>query len=215
MVFANDRLTQTGHFTLKMHPQSHQKELILASTSPYRQALLARLCLSFISHKPEVDESPLSGESIDSLTERLALAKAESVAAAFPAAFIIGSDQLAECAGRSIGKPGSEEKAVAQLMQFSNRSVNFHTSVAVICKASGFCQYTTIRTEVQFRKLGEDEVRRYVTLDKPLDCAGAFRSEAAGPMLLRAMKSSDPSAIIGLPLIAVARILRDAGFQLP
>jgi septum formation protein len=198
-----------------MNPQSHQKELILASTSPYRQALLSRLCLPFISHRPEVDESPLPGESTVSLTERLALAKAESVAAAFPGAFIIGSDQLAEFAGRSIGKPGNEAKAVAQLMQFSNRSVNFHTSVAVMCKASGFCQFTTIRTEVQFRELGADEVRRYVALDKPLDCAGAFRSEAAGPMLLRAMNSSDPSAIIGLPLIAVARILRDAGFQLP
>lgn len=198
-----------------MNPQSHQNELILASASPYRQALLARLCIPFSSHAPEVDESPRSGESTASLTERLALAKAESIAVSFPGAFIIGSDQLAECAGRSIGKPCSEEKAVAQLLQFSKRSVNFHTSVAVMCKASGFFESTTVRTKVQFRSLREDEVRRYVTLDQPLDCAGAFRSEAAGPMLLQAMHSSDPSAIIGLPLIAVARMLRKAGFSLP
>lgn len=215
MVFANDRLTRIVHFTLKMNPQLHQKELILASTSPYRQALLSRLCLPFVSYKPAVDESSLPEESVAARTERLALAKAESVAAAFPGAFVIGSDQLAEFAGRGIGKPGSAEKAVAQLMQFSDRSVLFHTSVAVVCKDSGFRQFTTVRTEVQFRKLREDEVRRYVALDKPLDCAAAFRSEAAGATLVQAMHSGDPSAIIGLPLIAVARILRDAGFSLP
>ncbi len=198
-----------------MNPQSHKLELILASASPYRQALLERLCVPFTSRAPDVDESPLPGESTVALTERLALAKAASTAALFPAAFVIGSDQLAEFAGCSIGKPGSEDRATAQLMQFSGRSVDFHTSVALVCKALDFCQTITVRTEVWFRELTQSEVSRYVSLDQPLDCAGGFRSEAAGPMLLKAMNSSDPTAIIGLPLIAVSSMLRQAGFQLP
>jgi len=190
-------------------------KLILASGSPYRQALLTRLRLPFESLAPEVNESPLADEPTVATTVRLALAKAEYIAASHPGAWVIGSDQLAEFAGQSIGKPGGEEQAVAQLMQFSNRSINFHTSAAVVCKASGFCQLKTVRTEVRFRRLSEDEVRRYVALDQPTDCAGAFRSEAAGPMLLRTMRSSDPTAIIGLPLISVSRMLRKAGFKLP
>lgn len=189
--------------------------LILASTSPYRRTLLARLGVPFECHAPAIDESPLAGEGTVEQTERLALAKAERIAAAFPAAFVIGSDQLAEFAGKGIGKPGSEEKAIEQLMRFSGHSIKFHTSVAVVCEDSGFRECRTVVTEVQFRRLDAREVRRYVALDQPVDCAGAFRSEAAGPVLLRAMCSSDPTAIIGLPLIALSELLRQGGFALP
>jgi len=198
-----------------MDPQSQPDKLILASASPYRHALLERLCIPFESHAPEADESPMTGESTLEQTERLALLKAERIAASFPAACVIGSDQLAEFAGTSVGKPGTEEMAVAQLMRFSGRRVDFHTSLAVVCRKSAFCQTATVTSEVHFRSLTEDEVRRYVALDRPVDCAGAFRSEAAGPMLLQSMVSDDPTAIIGLPLIVLSAMLRKAGFKLP
>jgi len=206
---------QTGYLTTKMSFQSHLNALILASTSPYRQSLLARLGIPFTCQAPEVDESPLPGESTIEQTRRLALAKAENVAAAFPAAFVVGSDQLAEIGGVSIGKPGTEKKAVEQLMRFSGRKITFHTSVGLVCKDSGHRQLMTVETEIQFRHFDKNDARSYVELDHPLDCAGAIRSEAAGPVLLRAMNSSDPTAIIGLPLIALSEMLRQAGFKLP
>ena len=206
---------QTGYFTTEMNSRSPSGKLILASRSPYRRALLKRLGIPFTVHVSDIDELSLPGEATGHLTRRLALAKAHAVAGVIPGAFVVGSDQLAEIAGISIGKPGSEEKAFTQLMNFSGRSVTFHTSAAVICQAAGYCQSKTIETVVRFRKLTEEEVRRYIALDQPLDCAGAFRSEAGGPMLLRSQRSSDPTAIIGLPLIAVAGMLRKAGFKLP
>jgi septum formation protein len=211
----NAQPTQTAYFTLKMILQSHQKELILASSSPYRQELLARLRLPFTARAPALDESPLPGESPEQQTLRLAIAKAAQVAADVPGACVIGSDQLAECLGKRVGKPGDEQRAVEQLLQFSGRSVIFHSSVAVMCTATSFSRQATVHTEVRFRQLNEKEVRRYVILDQPFDCAGAFRSEQAGVMLLESMTSADPTAIIGLPLIALARMLRDAGFSLP
>jgi septum formation protein len=192
---------QTGYLTIKMNSQSHLSALILASSSPYRQTLLARLGIPFSCLAPEVDETPLSGET--------------AVEQTFPGAFVIGSDQLAEIAGVSIGKPGTEEKAIEQLMRFTGRNINFHTSVGLVCKNSGHRQLMTVKTEIQFRHFDENEARSYVKLDHPLDCAGAIRSEAAGPVLLRSMCSSDPTAIIGLPLIALSEMLRQAGFKLP
>lgn len=190
-------------------------QLILASSSPYRRTLLARLGVPFVSRAPEVDESSIPGESTKDQTVRLAQAKAEHVALTFPDAYVIGSDQLAEFAGKRIGKPGSVEHAIEQLFQFSGRNVIFYTSVAVVCKNDNFLQISTVETEVSFRTLDEEEIRSYVALDQPLDCAGAFRSEAAGPVLLQAMHSSDPTAIVGLPLIALSAMLRRAGFKLP
>lgn len=205
----------TGYFTTQMNTQSRQKQLILASSSAYRQALLARLCLPFSTHAPLVDETPLPGESAAELTQRLARAKAESVSRLFPDAVVIGSDQVAEFGGSIIGKPGSEDNAVAQLLRFSGHSVNFLTAVAVVCNESDFSQSSLDVTSISFRDLTEDEVRRYVTLDQPLDCAGSFKSEAAGPVLMHSIRTDDPTAIIGLPLITLARILRASGFQLP
>lgn len=195
--------------------QSHERELILASTSVYRRALLTRLSIPFTVHGPAIDESPLPGESATALTQRLALAKAWHIAEKFPEAVIIGSDQVAACAGRIIGKPGTAENAVRQLLGFSGQIVKFHTAVAVVCRSSKFSQQALDNTEVEFRHLLEDEVRRYVALDQPYDCAGSFKSEAAGPVLMQSMSTKDSSAIVGLPLIALSRMLRAAGFQLP
>jgi septum formation protein len=206
---------QTGHFTIKVNLQSHTKELLLASTSQYRRELLARLCLPFTSQPPKVDESLLPGESTAETTRRLAALKAANIAHSFPQAFVIGSDQLAEHEGSSVGKPESVENAVAQLMKFSGSSVNFYTAVTVMCLADEFSCSAMDTTEVVFRELDEREVRRYVELDQPLDCAGGFKSESAGPMLMQSIKTVDPTAIIGLPLISLTGLLRKAGFRLP
>lgn len=198
-----------------MITQSLQNELILASTSVYRQAMLSRLCIPFTSCAPQTDESVLPNETATVLTARLARAKAASIAAEFPQAYVIGSDQVAECGEEIIGKPGSVENAVSQLLNFSGKTVNFHTSLAVLCGETDFIREEVVVTEVCFRHLEDAEVRRYVAMDKPLDCAGSFKSEAAGPVLMRSMTSTDPTAIVGLPLIKLASMLREAGFTLP
>jgi septum formation protein len=198
-----------------MNSQSRQNPLILASSSVYRMALLQRLGIPFSCQAPAVLELLLPGESPSDLTLRLALAKANSVADSHPSAVVIGSDQVGECKGHTVSKPGSADNAVAQLLQLSGQTVNFHTAVAVVCAATGFCRTALVETEVQFRILEEDEVHRYVEWDKPLDCAGSFKAESAGPVLVEAMISSDPTAIIGLPLIGLAGLLRAAGYELP
>jgi septum formation protein len=198
-----------------MQPQSHVRKLILASSSPYRKLLLERLQLPFEATAPAIDESPLPGESPSALVARLAARKAAVVAARNPAAVVIGSDQVAVHRARIVGKPGTTERAREQLAAFSGDSVEFLTAVSVQCRETGQRHDRTVITEVAFRTLTADEIRRYVRLDRPLDCAGAFRSEAAGGALLRYMRSDDPSAIVGLPLIAVAAALREAGFAVP
>jgi septum formation protein len=198
-----------------MSVQSQQRELILASTSLYRRVLLTRLCIPFTVQDPASDERAMPGESATALAQRLAFVKARGVAERFPAAVVIGCDQVAECAGLALGKPGTADAAVRQLLGFSGRRVMFHTAVAVTCIASGFRQQALDTTVVSFRELQEDEVRRYIALDQPLDCAGSFKSEAAGPMLMQSVATQDPAALVGLPLIALCGLLRAAGFQLP
>jgi len=189
--------------------------LTLASTSPYRKVLLQRFGLPFDCRAPDVDETPAPGEKAGHLTARLALAKAGSVSRLDGSAVVIGSDQVAEFEGGVIGKPGNAENAAAQLLRFSGRSVRFLTAVAVICADRQFSASTVVETEVRFRILDRGEIDRYIELDQPLDCAGSFKSEAAGPLLMEAMVSSDPTAIIGLPLISLGKMLRGAGFRLP
>lgn len=198
-----------------MPAQSLKRTLILASSSPYRKALLARLGLLFEVCLPAIDERPRPDEPPGELVARLAREKATAVSRRFPQAVVIGSDQVAVHQGRIIGKPGSAEGACRQLQRFSGESVEFLTAIAVQCLESEFCHAATVATEVAFRLLSDAEIRRYVDHDKPTDCAGAFKSECAGPTLLRAMHSSDPTAIIGLPLIAVSAALRQAGYALP
>lgn len=189
--------------------------LILASTSAYRRALLERLGLAFVTARPEVDESPLPGESPQTLAERLALAKAEAVLTrSTDDAWVIGSDQVAELDGQPLGKPGLHAAAVAQLRSMSGREVRFLTALCLAGPA-GRRLRALDTTTVRFRTLGDDEIERYVTREQPLDCAGSFKSEGLGIALFDEIDSRDPTALIGLPLIATARLLREAGFALP
>ncbi len=192
--------------------------LILASTSIYRRELLSRLRLPFETARPEVDETPLDGESPEALVRRLARAKARAVAVQRPGAWVIGSDQVAELAGRPLGKPGDRDVAIGQLMAMSGRAVDFRTGVSLLrCDGSGAEQVHEAMdtTTVCFRTLRQDEVERYLDAEAPYDCAGSFKSEGLGISLFKAIESRDPTALVGLPLIATARLLRSAGHALP
>ncbi|MBO7410652.1 MAG: septum formation inhibitor Maf [Ottowia sp.] len=190
-------------------------EIILASTSPYRRELLARLRLPFTTAKPHVDETRLAGEAPAALASRLALAKAQAVAAQHPAAIVIGSDQVAHIGDEIFSKPGTAERARAQLRQMSGQTVLFQTALALIRQQDGIVLQETEPTEVRFRTLTDAEITRYVEMEQPLDCAGSAKAEALGISLLDALRSDDPTAIIGLPLIRLARMLRTLGVALP
>ncbi|CAN5617687.1 Maf family protein [soil metagenome] len=188
--------------------------LLLASTSPYRRALLARLRLPFDVMPPEVDETALAGETPLALVQRLAQAKAAAVAMRAGDAWAIGSDQVAELDGQALGKPGSADAAVAQLSALAGRNVPFHTAVALV--HSDGRHFTAVdTTRVQVRALTAAEIARYVAQERPYDCAGSFKSEGLGIALFESIESQDPTALVGLPLIATARLLRQAGFPVP
>ena len=187
--------------------------LVLASTSPYRRELLARLGIAFDTARPEVDETPLPGESPTDLACRLAVAKAAAVAAGGDA-WVIGSDQVAELDGAALGKPGSRDRACAQLAAMAGKAVRFHTGVC-LAHGDGRRLQALDTTTVRFRPLTAGEIARYVDAEQPLDCAGSFKSEGLGIALFEAIETRDPSALVGLPLIATARLLREAGFRLP
>ncbi|MGE8226822.1 MAG: Maf family protein [Stenotrophomonas sp.] len=189
------------------------KPLILASTSRYRAELLNRLRISFSSAAPDVDETPLPGEPPAALAHRLAAAKAAAVARQHPGSWAIGSDQVAELNGQPLGKPGSREAACAQLAAMSGHEVLFHTAV---CLSDGDAQLqATDLTRVRFRNLQMAEIKRYIDAEQPLDCAGSFKCEGLGISLFEAIDNSDPTALIGLPLIKTSQLLRQAGYQLP
>ena len=187
--------------------------LILASTSRYRRELLERLRLPFEVRSPDVDESPRQGESPAPLAQRLALAKARAVAQQHPEAVVIGSDQVADLAGQPIGKPGSHERAVAQLRAMRGSTVVFQTAVAVVRADTGFERVLLAPVTVRFRDLHDDEIEHYLRTETPYDCAGSAKCETLGIALLDAIESDDPTALIGLPLIRTARLLREAGLD--
>lgn len=187
--------------------------LILASTSPYRHALLGRFGLPFGTARPDVDETALPGEAPANLALRLAQAKAGDVARRHPGAWVIGSDQVAELDGKALGKSGSRVGAVAQLQAMSGREVRFHTALCLQRDATRH-QATDV-TRVRFRPLALAEIERYVDAEQPFDCAGSFKVEGLGIALFDAVQSDDPTALIGLPLIATAHLLRRAGFAVP
>ena len=189
--------------------------LALGSSSPYRRELLARLRQPFTTAAPQVDETPRAHETPRALALRLALAKAREVASRHPQAIVIGSDQVADLAGQPLGKPGTHPRAVAQLRQMSGQTVVFQTALAVVCAATGFEQTDLAAVEVRFRALGDAEIERYLQAEQPYDCAGSAKSEGLGIALLEAIHSDDPTALVGLPLIRTARLLRAAGLQLP
>ena len=189
------------------------RPLVLGSTSRYRRELLSRLQLPFAVEAPEVDETALPGELPGQLASRLALAKAHAVAARFPRAVVIGSDQVADLGGEPLGKPGTHARAVAQLRRMRGESVVFQTAVAVVCAESGFEQVELAPVTVKFRKLSDAEIESYLLAEQPYDCAGSARSEGLGIALLDAIESDDPTALVGLPLIRTCRMLRAAGMK--
>ena len=187
--------------------------LILGSTSRYRRELLARLRIPFDVVSPDVDETALPFESPSVLARRLALAKAHAVALKFPGAVVIGSDQVADLDGTAIGKPGTHARAVEQLRQMRGRSVVFQTAVAVVRADTGFAGSALVPVTVRFRHLSDAQIEHYLLTEQPYDCAGSAKSEALGIALLDAIDSSDPTALIGLPLIQTCALLRQAGID--
>lgn len=192
-------------------PSHTPRPLVLGSTSVYRKDLLSRLGLPFEVVSPQVDETPLVGESPRDLALRLALAKARAVAHMHPEAVVIGSDQVADLGGVPLGKPGTHERAVAQLTRMSGQTVVFQTAVAVVCLASGYAAVELAPVSVKFRHLSADDIERYLQREQPYDCAGSAKSEGLGIALLERIDSDDPTALIGLPLIRTCHLLRSAG----
>ncbi len=190
-------------------------QLILASTSPYRRELLNRLQIPFEVCAPETDETPLPDEIPAGTAERLAIAKAHAVLDHYPAALIIGSDQVAYCGTQRFSKPGSRDKARAQLRSLSGHIVVFHTGLCLLNSENGRNHVRGVATEVRFRELADAEIERYLDKEDALNCAGSARSEGLGVSLLEWMKSDDPTALVGLPLIALTEMLRAEGFDLP
>lgn len=190
-------------------------KLILASTSTYRRELLGRLKLAFDAVAPEVDEQARVGEHAAELATRLAAAKARAVAARHPGSLVLGSDQVADRGGALLGKPGSRAAAIAQLTASSGQAIEFLTAVCLYDGRTDHALGHLDRTRVRFRLLGRGEIERYVDADAPLDCAGGFRCESLGIALFDSIETADPTALVGLPLIATARMLREAGFHIP
>lgn len=188
-------------------------QLVLASTSPYRSALLTKLQLPFITDAPEVDETPLPGESATELVIRLATAKARALAARYPQHLIIGSDQVCVVADSICGKPHTEENARAQLRAASGKSVVFYTGLALYDSRQQQLQSLCETFTVDFRALSDAEIAHYVSREKPLNCAGSFKSEGLGITLFDRLSGRDPNTLIGLPLIALCEMLRKAGMD--
>ena len=184
-------------------------KLILASSSVYRQELLRRLSLPFECSSPDIDESPQKDESPTEVCERLSRRKAEAISHDHPHAIVIGSDQVASLGGELMGKPGNRQNAVEQLQNCSGQQVDFYTGLCL--QLGDQQQFYLARTQVQFRKLTLEEITNYLTIEKPWDCAGSFKAESLGICLFTALKSDDPTALIGLPLIALSQMLRNWG----
>ena len=189
-------------------------QIILASSSPYRRELLGRLRLPFETWTPDVDERELPGEAPRATAMRLARMKAQAGAARFPQARVIGSDQVADHGGRPVGKPGTLENARAQLRAMRGATVLFHTAVC-LCAPGRPAAERLVTTEVQFRPFDDAELERYLAAEPALDCAGSAKSEGLGIALLARLGGDDPTALVGLPLIALAAMLRESGLQVP
>ncbi len=187
------------------------RRLILASTSPFRRELLARLALPFTIQAPDTDETRRPGESAPALVARLARAKAEAVAMREPNALLIGSDQAAVLENDILGKPGNHANALTQLRRASGRTVSFHTGLCLLDSASGQCQVAVETFQVVFRTLSETQIEHYLRREQPYGCAGSFKSEGLGIALFERLEGDDPTGLIGLPLIRLTRMLEAAG----
>ena len=197
-----------------MNAPATTRPLILGSTSVYRRELLGRLRLPFTVERPEVDETPRQQERPADLALRLALAKAQAVAARHPSAVVIGSDQVADLHGEPLGKPGDHARAVVQLQRMRGQTVVFQTAVAVVCQATGFSQVALAPVRVVFRALSDEAIEQYLRAETPYDCAGSAKSEGLGIALLERIDNDDPTALVGLPLIRTCELLRAAGCDL-
>lgn len=191
------------------------RPLILASTSPYRRELLRRFGLAFETVDPRVKERHQEGEAPAHRARRLALDKAQAVAALHPDAVVVGSDQVAAVSGAILDKPGSEARCTAQLERLSGRTATFYTACAVVVADPAAVLEHLDETAVSFRMLAREEIVRYVASERPFDCAGGFKAEGLGIALFERMRTTDPTALIGLPLIWLAGALRRAGYPLP
>jgi septum formation protein len=187
--------------------------IVLASTSRYRRELLARLGQPFEVVAPDVDESPLPDERPADTASRLALAKAHAVAGGYRDALVIGADQVADVDGVAVSKPGNHAEALVQLRRLSGRTIVFHTAIAVVDSASGHAGSRMVDVRSTFRALGDEAIERYLQRERPYDCAGAVKSESLGIALFESIESADPTALIGLPLIALVDLLLEAGFD--
>ncbi len=191
------------------------KQLVLASSSRYRQALLKKLGLNFIARSPDIDETAMPGETPSQLVQRLATSKARKLASDFSDALIIGSDQVAVLDEQVLGKPGCHEKAIEQLQRSSGRTVIFHTGLCLLDSQSDQAQIDDVTFEVKFRPLSLEQIERYVAAEKPYDAAGSFKSEGLGITLFEYLKGDDPNALVGLPLIRLSDMLQSVGITLP
>ena len=188
-----------------------RRQLVLASTSIYRRELLRRLALPFECAGPEVDEAPLWQEYPWDTALRLSLAKARAVSSRYPDALVIGSDQVAACDGKLLGKPGTRDIAFAQLRSLSGRVADFHTAVSLLDSRTGEARSHVVRCRVVFRELGDLLIDTYLRLEQPFDCAGSAKSEGLGIALIQRIETEDPTSLIGLPLIALTTMLEQAG----
>ena len=189
--------------------------IVLASTSPYRRALLARLRIPFEVAAPAIDEAALGNETPDATARRLALTKARTIAARHADAIVIGSDQVADVDGEALSKPGSHDAALAQLERMQGRSIIFHTALAVVHRRQSISEIDSIPTTVKFRQLPRAALEAYLNAEQPYDCAGAAKIEALGIVLVESVASDDPTALIGLPLIRLTSMLAQCGVPLP
>jgi septum formation protein len=189
----------------------NSQPLVLASTSKYRSQLLSTLQIPFQTAAPDVDETPLSGESAEQTSWRLAQIKAQVVAKRFPEALIIGSDQVALLDGQQIGKPLNHDNAVLQLRAMRGKTVTFYTAVSLLNAVSGELQTDVAITKVGFRDLSDDQIERYLKKEQPYHCAGSAKSEGLGIALISNIRGDDPNALIGLPLIILVKMLEKQG----
>lgn len=193
-------------------PSQTRPSLILGSSSPYRRELLARLRIPFEVATPDIDETPMPGESPASTALRLARQKAEAIAARYPGALVIGSDQVCTLGDRQIGKPGSHDKALEQLRLMRGNTVTFHSALCLLDSRTGVAQLADVQTRATFRDLSDVELEAYLRIETPYDCAGSAKAEGLGIALLSRVESDDPTALIGLPLIALTGMLRQVGY---
>jgi septum formation protein len=196
-----------------LHISDSAPKLILASTSAYRRELLSRLRWPFEVISPGVDETALAEETPAALAQRLALAKAMAVAAQHLDAVVIGSDQVCELRGEALGKPGTHERAVAQLTRLSGQVATFHTAVAVVCVRRAITRLHVAPVRVRYRSLSALDIEAYLRLDTPYDCAGSAKCETLGISLVESIESDDPTTLVGLPMIRTAAMLREAGID--